>query len=119
MNKHVRRISGLFLAALAGLLIFTSAGFASENMGRKEMTLFGGKSGAVDFNHHLHQAVVNDCQVCHKDFPQEKGSLEAAKKAGILKKKQVMNKTCVKCHRTKKKAGEKTGPVSCKACHKK
>ena len=87
--------------------------------GREKMVLYGGKSGPVDFNHHRHQAVTVDCQVCHKDFSRETGAMKAAQKTGKLKKKQVMNKTCVKCHRTKKKAGEKTGPVSCKACHQK
>lgn len=112
-------MTGLFLVPIAAFLIFAAPGISSENKGRKEMTLYGGKSGTVDFNHHLHQTLINDCQVCHKDFPQEKGALEAAQKTGSLKKKQVMNDTCLNCHREKKKAGEKTGPVSCKACHKK
>jgi hypothetical protein len=28
-----------------------------------------------------------------------------------------MKKLCIKCHRKKKKAGEKGGPVTCKTCH--
>ena len=118
IGTHMRHyLMGVVIGA--GILFLSVPGFSGQDTGRETMTLFGGKSGPVDFNHHLHQAVVNDCQVCHKDFAQVQGALEAAKKAGDLKKKQVMNKTCVKCHRTKKKAGEKTGPVSCKACHQK
>ncbi|MCG8637701.1 MAG: cytochrome c family protein [Desulfobacterales bacterium] len=102
-----------------GMLLSPGLGVAEQDKGREKMTLTGGKSGPVDFNHHLHQTVIEDCQTCHKDFPQKEGALDAAKKAGELKKKQVMNKTCVKCHRARKKAGEKSGPVSCKVCHKK
>lgn len=105
-------VSSLFLLLIGGM----SLGVAQDT-GRDMITLEGGKSGPVPFKHHLHQDVVKDCQVCHKDFPQEQGALEAAKLAGTLKKKQVMNKTCISCHREKKKAGEKTGPVSCKTCH--
>ena len=107
----------LFIAA-AGLILAAS-GIASQNPGRAEMILNGGKTGAVAFKHHLHQDLVKDCQVCHKDFKQKKGALDAAKAAGTLKKKQVMNKTCLSCHRAKKKAGEAYGPVSCRVCHKK
>ncbi len=108
-----------FLFITAAGLILAAPGTASQNQGRAQMILDGGKTGTVAFKHHLHQDVVKDCQACHKDFKQEKGALDAAKAAGTLKKKQVMNKTCIACHRAKEKAGEAAGPVSCKACHKK
>jgi hypothetical protein len=28
-----------------------------------------------------------------------------------------MNKLCKKCHREKKRTGEKSGPTTCKKCH--
>lgn len=117
MTRSKITFMSLALLALASLLV-TQLSMA-ENKGRAEISLDGGKSGPVDFNHHLHQAVVKDCQVCHADFAQEEGALDAAKAAGTLKAKQVMNKTCLTCHRAKKKAGEKSGPVSCKDCHQK
>lgn len=106
----------LVFIVLASLLV-TAALAAAQNQGQKTHTLFGGKSGDVTLPHHLHQAVLDDCMVCHKDFSQETGALMAAKKAGTLKKKQVMNNTCLKCHRSMKKAGKETGPTSCKDCH--
>lgn len=114
-TRQVQKIAAVFITTL--FLLAPVAGFSGE--GREQMKLDGGKIGAVDFNHHLHQAVVGDCMVCHKDFPQQEGALNAAKAAGKLKKKQVMNKTCLSCHKAKKKAGENHGPTSCKACHKK
>lgn len=117
-NRPCTIVVTLLLVGAAGLFL-AAPGTASQNRGRADMVLDGGKTGAVAFTHHRHQDRVRDCQACHKDFKQEKGALGAAKAAGILKKKQVMNKTCIACHRAKKKAGEAFGPVSCKACHKK
>ena len=97
---------------LAGLSV------AVENKGAKDIELYGGKQGKVPFPHHQHQAVLEDCNTCHSIFPQEKGAIEKLKAEGQLKKKSdVMNKLCTKCHKAKKKAGEKTGPVTCKQCH--
>ena len=104
---------------LTGLFLGPTLTFACEPQGREEISLYGGKSGSILFPHHLHQKVVTDCQTCHVDFAQQEGALEAAKKSNALKKKQVMNKTCLKCHRALKKAGEKSGPTSCKKCHTK
>ncbi len=99
------------------LLILSAAVVSAQNQGKKEINLHGGNMGNITFPHHMHQAVVNDCMVCHKDFSREPGALQASKKAGILKKKQVMNKTCLKCHRDRKKAGDAYGPVKCSGCH--
>lgn len=102
---------------LIAVILAPAAGLCGK--GRKEISLDGGKIGSVPFDHHLHQDVVGDCMVCHQDFAQKAGALNDAKAAKQLKKKQVMNSTCIKCHKAKKKAGEKHGPTSCKACHKK
>jgi hypothetical protein len=109
----------LLCLILTGLFIWPAFIFADQNQGRKEISLYGGKSGNILFPHHLHQNVVTDCQTCHLNFAQEEGALDSAKKSAALKKKQVMNKTCLKCHRSLKKAGEKSGPTNCKHCHTK
>ena len=101
------------------LLILSSAIVFAHSKGKEEIILQGGKMGNITFPHHMHHGVVNDCMVCHKDFSREPGSLQAAKDKGALKKKQVMNGTCLKCHKDRKKAGEKYGPVSCSGCHTK
>ena len=79
--------------------------------------LFGGKRGKVPFPHHQHQNNLGDCKICHSVFPQKSGIIEKLKSEGKLKKKYVMNKLCTKCHKEKKKAGEKSGPVACAKCH--
>lgn len=110
MNKIVIMF---FLA----VLIFSAVIVSAQNEGEKEIIINGGKSGNITLPHHLHQDVVDDCMICHVDFPKEAGSIDALKSAGTIKKKQVMNQICLKCHRDKKKAGEKAGPVSCSECH--
>ena len=90
---------------------------AEQNKGAAEMTIDGKGRGPVPFKHELHQTVLGDCMVCHDVFPQTAGSINDLKEKGNLKKKQVMNKVCIKCHKAKKKAGEKTGPTSCSKCH--
>ena len=100
------------------IIIFTVAvAVAVENQGAKDIKLDGGKKGVVDFPHHLHQNAIGDCNACHNIFPKTAGIIKDLKEQKKLKKKQVMNKTCIKCHKTKKKAGEKAGPTKCSQCH--
>ncbi len=107
--------TGVLLVGIA-VSIATMA-LAVENKGAATMELEGGKRGKVPFPHHQHQNKLVDCKICHDAFPQEKGSIEKLKKAGKLKPKHVMNKQCTKCHKEKKRAGEKSGPITCKQCH--
>lgn len=93
------------------------SGTSVENKGAAEITLPGGKSGPVPFPHHQHQDKLVDCQICHSLYPQKAGIIEELKAAGTLKKKQVMNRQCTKCHKQKKKEGIKTGPTTCAKCH--
>ncbi len=102
---------------LIGWMVLLAAGVYAQNQGEKTIVMNGGNQGNITLPHHLHQDVIDDCMVCHGDFPKESGSLDALKAAGTLKKKQVMNQTCLKCHRDRKNAGEKSGPVSCSECH--
>jgi hypothetical protein len=99
------------------VMLIVAVSQAVENKGAKDITLAGGKRGKVSFPHHRHQEVLADCKICHSVFPQKTGAIKALKAEGKLKKKQVMNKLCTKCHKQKKKAGEKGGPVTCKTCH--
>jgi len=78
----------------AGLFLAPAFIFADQPKGKKEISLNGGKSGTILFPHHSHQEIAKDCQICHVNFAQKEGSLDAAKKSAALKKKQVMNKTC-------------------------
>ena len=90
---------------------------AVENKGAEQICVDGGSRGVVPFPHHRHQNALGECNICHDLFPQEQGSIARLKKEGILIKKQIMNKHCVKCHKTKKRAGEATGPTTCAKCH--
>jgi cytochrome c7-like protein len=108
------------------LVVFLTAGMAmaagdkwtiqAEVQGSEMMVLPGGKTGDVPFPHRVHQAAYGDCKPCHELYPQEKGAVAEMKAQGLLKKKAVM-KNCQKCHRKIKKAGEKSGPTGCRACH--
>ena len=105
---------------IIGMMLAAAMVVAEQNKGAKEMELFGGTKGKVSFPHFKHQEIFKtDCNVCHEAFPQVAGSIEKLKTEGKLKKKQVMNKQCIACHKKKKKAGEKTGPTSCSKCHQK
>lgn len=108
-----------FLAA-CGLLIpalIPALPAAEQTKGAAEMVLSGGSRGAVPFPHRRHQETAKDCAVCHALFPQEKGIIDKLKEDGRLRKKTVMNKLCTKCHRERKRNGEKSGPTVCKECH--
>ena len=107
----------LFIILLAGAALIASIAGATENRGTDQINIDGGSRGNVPFPHHAHQDKLNDCNVCHAVFPQESGALGKLKQSGQLKKKQVMNKLCIKCHRAEKKAGNKTGPTTCSKCH--
>jgi hypothetical protein len=95
----------------------TVAWTAGENMGAEDMSLYGGNRGKVPFSHLSHQNRLGDCDKCHALFPQNQGSIEELKSKGQLKKKQVMNKLCIKCHKAEKLAGNKSGPTTCSKCH--
>ncbi len=117
MNKKVITTCLAACSIVAGLSLIPVSGIMAQDAGRPELTLNGGSKGAIPFKHQLHQTIVTDCAVCHKDFGKKPGTLDEAKKTGALKPKQVMTNTCIACHKAKKKAGEKSGPTSCSGCH--
>ena len=100
------------------LSVFVSAaGWAMQNKGTANMQIDGGSRGAIPFPHRTHQDKLGDCNLCHNMFPQEPQSLARLKTDGQLKPKEVMNKLCVKCHKSEKKAGKSAGPTTCSKCH--
>lgn len=104
---------GFFMAPVIGPAV------GGENTGAENITMTGGNRGDVNFPHRQHQGRLTDCKTCHELFPKTSGSIEALKSEGKLDKKQVMNTQCVACHRTRRAAGERSGPVSCNTCHTK
>jgi len=117
MNKKVITTCLAACSIVAGLSLIPVSGIMAHDTGRPELTLNGGSKGAIPFKHKLHQTIVKDCAVCHKDFGKKTGTLDEAKKTGALKPKQVMTNTCIACHKAKKKAGEQSGPTNCSGCH--
>lgn len=105
-----------------GIMVFAAASVVlsaapAGNKGAAEIKLAGGETGAVTFPHHRHQNKLNDCDICHSFYPQKAGVIEELKAQGQFKKKQVMNKLCLKCHKKKKQEGIMTGPTTCTKCH--
>ncbi len=112
MNRNIVSVTlaALMLIAMAGI------GLAAKK-GPTDIDIFGGKSGNVPFPHAQHQQRINDCNVCHSVFPQETDAIKKMKTKGTIKPKKVMNLQCIKCHREEKRAGNPTGPLTCKTCH--
>lgn len=109
----------LILISMAALIARSTIAVSlpTENQGAENIELDGGKRGKVFFPHRQHQKNLVDCQICHSIFPQEAGAIQRLKAQGTLKKKYVMNKLCTKCHKAKKKTGQRSGPTKCKKCH--
>ncbi|MCK5542082.1 MAG: cytochrome c3 family protein [Desulfobacterales bacterium] len=111
------RVKFFVMVVLTAIFFIIGIAVASENQGAEKINFDGGNKGAIDFPHHLHQVAIGDCNACHSSFPKVEGAIKDLKEQKKLKKKQVMNETCIQCHKAKKKAGEKTGPTKCSACH--
>jgi hypothetical protein len=107
----------LLCAVVVASLIAPANG--AENTGAEAIVISAGNRGDVNFPHRQHQGRLTDCKPCHDLFPKVSGSINALKSEGKLSNKQVMNTLCVDCHRAKRDTGEKSGPVSCNACHTK
>ena len=99
------------------VVMISVAGFSADDPGPAEIELLGGDRGNVPFPHQQHQATLGDCNLCHELFPKQKGSIADLQAQGVLKKRQVMNKHCIKCPSARKRAGESSGPTSCNDCH--
>lgn len=107
----------IVFAVLILILGAVSSAAAIENKGAEQITLEGGARGVVPFPHLRHQTGLNDCNICHTLFPQARGAIVRLKQEGKLVPKQIMNKHCIKCHKSEKQAGRQAGPVTCSQCH--
>jgi len=106
------------LTVLLVMVIFTGAVvFAMPDHGKEEINIDGGKKGNIAFPHRIHQDILDDCNICHAVFPKKAGIIKELKAQKKLKKRQVMKKICLKCHKSMKKEGKETGPTNCSACH--
>ncbi|WP_419662466.1 putative cyctchrome c, class III family protein [Desulfosarcina variabilis str. Montpellier] len=112
MNRSIVIIT-LAVFALTGSAVMAWA----ANNGPANIDIFGGKSGKTPFPHAQHQKRIQDCNVCHSVFPQEKDAIKKMKAQGTIKPKKVMNLQCIKCHKEEKRAGNPSGPLTCKTCH--
>ena len=112
---HIR--SGIISLLIFGIICLGTIVFAEQFTGAKDIVLLGGDLGDVSFPHLKHQQTLGDCNICHNYFSQEAGVIQKLIAEGKLKKKQMMNTLCMDCHKQREAAGEKAGPLSCKACH--
>jgi hypothetical protein len=114
MHRRMAASALLLTLALAGSW---GASAQSQDKGVAEIVLSGGISGPVHFPHQRHQERLGDCTICHAAYPQKAGAIETLKAEGKLAKKEIMDTQCTKCHKEKKRAGEKAGPTTCTTCH--
>ncbi len=113
-----------FFAGFIVLMIFlfisivVSAEDEKTSAGAAVIHLEKGRMPQVTFPHHMHQkALNNNCKACHDMFPKQSGIIKEMILQEKLRKKQVMNSKCLKCHKDRKKAGLTAGPTTCTACH--
>ncbi|MFW5908048.1 MAG: cytochrome c3 family protein [Desulfosalsimonas sp.] len=107
----------VFLLCIAVVSAETSEKDAHDAVAEM-ITLEGGTLGKVQFPHQLHQKTLGDCSECHVLYPPEKRAIRAAQKAGDLKKQQVMNTQCIKCHVGRQSIAKPSGPTKCAKCHR-
>lgn len=89
----------------------------ASDRGADMITLQGGAPGDVPFPHELHQQNLEDCKVCHDSYPEKKDAIRDRQKAGELKRQQVMNSQCIKCHVARRTESRASGPTKCQRCH--
>jgi hypothetical protein len=111
MKKTVFLAMSIFLI---GLAVFVNA----QDKGPVTVIFEKGRMPAVTFPHHKHQQELNnDCNACHDLFPMKEGVIKEMITEEKLKKQQVMNSKCVKCHKDRVKEGLAAGPTKCSECH--
>ncbi len=111
---------GAVLVMIGVMMILSVVAWAQQNLdkGADMIQLNLDRAMAeVDFPHHVHQNVVNDCDACHMTFPMAAGIIEEKITRREFRKQQIMNDVCLDCHRAMKTAGQSTGPVACNQCH--
>ncbi len=104
----------IMLIFVIGLAVCVNA----QDMGSETVLFEKGRMPQVTFDHHMHQHKLNNnCSSCHDLFPMQTGIIKEMITEEKLKKQQVMNLKCVKCHKDRKKEGLAAGPTKCTACH--
>jgi cytochrome c7-like protein len=117
---HMRKESVCLLAVAVFVFfgVFSTVHGENEDKGAQVIVIEKGRMPQVTFPHHLHQKTLeNDCNACHDMFPKQPGVIKELITQKKLRNQQVMNSKCVRCHKEKKAAGEKAGPVKCAQCH--
>jgi hypothetical protein len=111
MKKKVFLVTLIFIIGLAVYVI-------AQEKGSETVIFEKGRMPAVTFPHHDHQqALNNECNACHDLFPMKEGIIKEMITQEKLKKQQVMNSKCVKCHKDRAKEGLAAGPTKCTECH--
>ena len=100
----------------AGLLLLWAGSACAENQGAATIVLRSEDFDSVHLSHILHEIKLGDCQLCHKLYAKETDAIEKSVRAGVLKRKQVMDQ-CEECHAETAIDGKKSGPTSCRGCH--
>ena len=103
-------------------ILILSAAFvlgAAMNQGPEQIDINTGSKGWVPFPHRMHQNNLVDCNICHQNFPKEKGGILRLKTEGQLRSKQIMKDLCIQCHKSRRDGGKPGGPISCSQCHTK
>ncbi|MCD6584877.1 MAG: cytochrome c3 family protein [Desulfobacteraceae bacterium] len=108
----------IVLMAAVFIAVVGDAENKNTGIGEAVIHLEKGRMPQVTFPHHMHQkALDNNCNACHDMFPKQPGIIKEMIFQEKLRKKQVMNSKCLKCHKDQKKAGLASGPTQCSACH--
>lgn len=111
MKKTVFFVAAVFVI---GLAVYVNA----QDKGSETVIFEKGRMPSVSFPHHMHQQELNnDCSSCHDLFPMKSGIIKEMITQEKLRKQQVMNSKCVKCHKDRKKQGLEAGPSKCTECH--
>jgi hypothetical protein len=111
MKRNIIGASLMFVMILVGWAV-------AQNSGSEVVVFEKGKMPQVVFPHHRHQQKLNnECNACHDLFPMQTGVIKEMILQEKLKKQQVMNSKCVKCHKDRVQAGLAAGPVKCTECH--
>jgi cytochrome c553 len=117
MNLKTIVLISTIILLIVIYFVHNSTGSADMNAGAEKIIIQGGTRGNIAFNHRSHQNNLGDCDICHSYFPQETGSISNLKNTGQLKKKQLMKKLCIKCHKTERMADNPYGPTTYSKCH--
>jgi hypothetical protein len=120
--KRYTSVLILSIIALAALI----AALQEQDTALKEIpetiTLDGGRRGPVVFPHVAHHKVIETCQTCHHNMPQDaerpdKGCRECHTNDHKVPTMKAFHDTCITCHRNENREKKNELPVRCTDCH--